>query len=369
MAKSALVLGAGPAGLACANELKECGVNVSVLERGDEVGMCWRSHYDRLRLHTDRGHSSLPGRPMPRRYPRYPTRAQVIEYLEDYADGQGIAPEFNCEVRSVSFSDRWHVETSLGLRQADIVVVALGVASFPLKPTWDGLDEFAGCVVHSSEYKTADHFAGKRVLVVGLGNSGGEIALDLSQTAASVELAVRGPVNVIPKEVLGIPILTLAIAEQALPVAMADFMNRQVSRFMFGDLTRLGLQVSGQGPLAQVREQKKVPLIDIGTIEAIKRGEILVRPDIGHFSPSEVTFKDGRTSGLDAVVLATGFRPDFRQLLPDHLELLDNDGAPRRSGARSGKDGLFFCSYLPSPRGQLREIGLEARAIARAAKA
>lgn len=367
MAKSALVLGAGPAGLASASELQRCGVKVSVLERGDKVGMCWRNHYDRLRLHTDRGHSSLPGQPMPRSFPRYPTRAQVIEYLEDYADAQGIDPEFNCTVRSLSFTDRWYVETSAGPRQADIVVVALGVASYPHKPVWDGLGEFEGRVVHSSEYKNANPFAGKRVLVVGLGNSGGEIALDLSETAASVELSVRGAVNVIPKEVLGIPILTLAIAEQALPVALADLINRQVSKLVFGDLSGLGLRVSGQGPLAQVREKKKVPLIDIGTIEAIKRGKITVRPDIGHFSPSEVTFIDGQSSELDAVILATGFRPDFRQLLPDNLDLLDNDGAPKRSGSQSGQNGLFFCSYVPSPTGQLREIGLEARAIARAA--
>ena len=367
MTKSALVLGAGPAGLACASELQQRGVRVCVLERGDKVGMCWRGHYDRLRLHTDKGHSSLPGRPMPRSYPRYPTRAQVIEYLEDYADAQRIIPEFNCEVRSVSFTDHWHVETSLGPRQADIVVVALGVASFPHRPAWDGLDEFEGSVVHSSEYKNADQFAGKRVLVVGLGNSGGEIALDLSETAASVELSVRGAVNVIPKEVLGIPILTLAIAEQALPVALADFVNRQVAKLVFGDLSGLGLRVSDQGPLAQVLEKKKVPLIDIGTMEAIKKGKIGVHPDIGHFSSSQVTFMDGQSSGLDAVVLATGFRPDFRELLPDNLDLLDNDGAPKSSGALSGENGLFFCSYVPSPTGQLREIGLEARCIARAA--
>ena len=141
------------------------------------------------------------------------------------------------------------------------------------------MDQFEGRVLHSSEYKNAHPFAGQRVLVVGLGNSGGEIALDLSETAASVSLSVRGPVNVIPKEVLGIPILTLAIAEQILPVAFADLLNRQVSKLAFGDLSRLGLQASAQGPLAQVNEKRKVPLIDIGTIGAIKRRKILVRPD------------------------------------------------------------------------------------------
>lgn len=306
---------------------------------------------------------------MPRSYPRYPTKAQVIDYLEDYAETQGIAPEFGCEVRSVSWADQWQVNTSRGLRQADIVVVALGVASFPNKPSWDGMETFAGRVLHSSEYKNAAPFAGQKVLVVGLGNSGGEIALDLLGIAASVSLSVRGPVNVIPKELLGIPILTLAIAEQALPIAFADLLNRQVSKITFGDLSRLGLQVSSQGPLAQVNEKKKVPLIDIGTINAIKRGKIWVRPDTRRFGPTDITFVDEQVDAFDAVVLATGYRPDFRQLLPNHLDLLDADGAPRLSGRHSGRNGLYLCSFVPSPRGQLREIGLEARAIAKAAAA
>ncbi len=369
MTGSALVLGAGPGGLACARELLRRGLEVRVLERGARVGTCWRNHYDRLRLHTDRRHSSLPRHPMPSHYPRYPTKAQVIEYLEQYSETLGITPEFNCEVRSLSYSNQWRVDTSLGPLTSDVVVVALGVASFPHKPTWQGMAEFEGRIIHSSEYKNAAPFSGQNVLVVGLGNSGGEVALDLSQTAKRVSLSVRGPVNVIPKEVLGIPILTLAIAEQALPVVFADLLNRQVSRLVFGDISKLGLRVPSQGPLAQVHVKKRVPLIDIGTIDAIRAGKISVRPDIAQFGEHEITFVDGRVDAFDAVVLATGYRPDFRAFLPNHLDLLDENGSPKSSGANSGRDGLFFCSYVPSPRGQLREIGLEAQAIARAALA
>lgn len=363
MDRSAIVLGAG---LACAAAVRKSGIRASVIERGSRVGMSWRGHYDRLHLHTDRGHSSLPGLDMPKSYPRYPSRTQVIDYLEAYADHQGVWPEFDCEARELTFDGTWRVGTDKGPRRSEIVVVALGVAGFPHRPAWPGAEDFAGRMLHSSEYRNPAAFAGQSVLVVGLGNSGGEIALDLAEAGIDVSLCVRGPVNVIPREVLGIPILTLAIAERRLPLALADMLNRQVSRLAFGNLSRLGLVASRQGPLRQARDRQKIPLIDIGTLRAIGEGRIAVLPGIRAFGRTSAAFVDGQERGFDAVVLATGFRPDLRALLPEHRHLLDDSGAPKRSGAASGEDGLFFCSYVPSPTGQLREIGREARAIANA---
>lgn len=369
MERSALVLGAGPAGLACAAALRKQGITARILERGPALAMSWRRHYTRLHLHTDKGHSALPGLAMPRAYPRYPSRDQVIAYLERYAEAHGLTPEYGCDVQSLTFDGIWRASTSQGPREAEIAVVALGMAAFPHSPDWPGLPSFPGPVRHSSGYTDPSAFTDQRVLVVGLGNSGGEIALDLAEAGVDVSLCVRGPVTVIPKELLGIPILTLAIAQKNMPLALADRLNRLISRLVFGDLTRLGLQVSDLGPLRQVREKRKIPLIDIGTIAAIRDGRITVLPGIEGFDGNAIRFHDGQTRAFDALILATGFRPDLRPLLPGHVDLLDASGAPRISGAESGRDHLYFCSYLPSPTGQLREIGLEAEAIARAAAA
>ena len=208
----AIVIGAGPAGLSCAVTLRAAGMSATLLEKADSVGAVWRRHYDRLHLHTDRNHSGLPHMPMPRDYPVYPSRAQVVDYLESYAARFDIAPVFGTEVTAIRRDDaQWLVETSRGAFSAPVVVVATGIADAPYRPSWPGIETFRGPIVHSSDYRNPQAFAGKRVLVVGFGNSGGEIALDLAEAKVDVAIAVRSPVQIIPRDLLGLPILTWVI--------------------------------------------------------------------------------------------------------------------------------------------------------------
>jgi cation diffusion facilitator CzcD-associated flavoprotein CzcO len=204
----AIVVGAGPAGLATAAALRARGLSATILEKSDTVGAVWRRHYDRLHLHTDRARSSLPGLAMPKAYGRYPSRAQVVEYLEAYAAKFALKPAFNAPVHAVRrHGQAWRVEAGGNSQTAPIVVVATGLADYPHEPNWPGMETFGGPILHSSAYHNPAPFAGKRVLVVGYGNSGGEIALDLSEAGGDVALAVRSPVNVIPRELFGLPIL------------------------------------------------------------------------------------------------------------------------------------------------------------------
>ena len=366
----AIIVGAGPAGLACAVTMRRAGLNVTVLEKAGHVGAIWRRHYDRLHLHTDRNHSGLPGMAMPPDYPAYPSREQVVAYLENYAARFEIKPTFNATVSSIRRDGaNWRADTSQGLVAAPVVVVATGIADAPYRPTWPGSEAYSGRLIHSSEYGNPAPYAGKRVLVVGFGNSGGEIALDLANAGVDVALAVRGPVQILPRDLLGFPILSWAILYRRLPARLVDFINAPVIRLAVGNIESLGLRRAAKGPRQMVEEDGRVPLIDIGTLAKIRDGSIKLRGGIDRFTPDGVVFTDARAEAFDEVILATGFRPDLRRLMPDVAGVFDQHGMPLVTGRATAAPGLYFCGQITVPTGQLREIGIEAQRIADSAMA
>jgi cation diffusion facilitator CzcD-associated flavoprotein CzcO len=366
----AIIVGAGPAGLACAATMQAAGLSITILEKADSVGAVWRRHYDRLHLHTDRGHSGLPGMSMPSDYPAYPSRGQMVAYLESYAAHFDIRPVFKSEVSLIHrVGARWHADTAQGPIVAPAIVIATGIADAPYRPSWPGSETFSGRLIHSGDYRNPDSFAGKRVLVVGFGNSGGEIALDLANAGIDVALAVRGPVQILPRDLLGFPILSWAILYRRLPARLVDLINAPVLRLAMGDFEKLGLRRAAKGPRQMVEEDGRVPLIDIGTLARIRDGAIKVRGGVGRFTPDGVVFGDGRAEPFDAVILATGFRPDLRRLIPDVPDVFDQHGMPLLTGQVTAAPGLYFCGQITVPTGQLREIAIEAQRIAGSVKA
>ena len=362
-----IIIGAGPAGLAVGACLQQAGPSCLILEQSDNVGASLRHHYDRLHLHTASAYSGLPFFPLPKDYPRYPSRLQVIEYLETYARQFQLPIHFGRQVTAARLVDGyWKVHTPDALYQSRNLVVATGNAREPHLPVWPGQASFQGTILHSSQYKNGEPFKNQNVLVVGFGNSGGEIAIDLWEHGAGANLAVRGPVNVIPRELLGMPILAIGIAQRRLPARWADGLNSLILHIAIGDLTRYGLRRLPYGPVTQIREAGRIPLIDVGTIKLIKAGQVAVFPGIESFTRDGVIFTDGRHLKVDAVILATGYQPRVNTFLEVAAGLLDENGKPARSGYETSMPGLYFCGYYVSPTGMLREIALEARRISAA---
>jgi cation diffusion facilitator CzcD-associated flavoprotein CzcO len=205
------------------------------------------------------------------------------------------------------------------------------------------------------------------VLVVGLGNTGAEIALDLCDRGIEVAISVRGAVNVVPRDVLGRPTQLTALALARLPPRIGDPIGRLLRRLTVGDLTRFGIRPPDVAPLEQLRRYGRTPVIDIGTVDRIRAGRIAVFPAIERFVPGGVVFVDGRESPFDVVILATGYRARLEALLPDARELLDEDGTPTVVVGAGAHAGLYFCGFdNHQPGGILGTIVGESATIAEA---
>ena len=365
----AIVVGAGPAGLACAAMLGRKGLAALVVEKTDRVASSWRLHYDRLHLHTDRRHSGLPGLTMPGHYPTYPSRDEVVAYLERYAAHFGIRPRFDTAVTSLTHDGAtWCAHTDRGTMRAPVAVVATGMAAVPVRPSWPGEDAFEGRIVHSSGYRNPTPYLGQRVLVVGFGNSGAEIALDLAEAGVAVALSIRGPVHVLPRDLLGLPIIAWAILYGRLPARLVDAINAPVLRLAVGRIEALGLRRAAGGPRRAVEETGRVPVFDIGTLGRIRDGSIAVHAGLDRLTPHGAVFRDGAQAPFGALILATGYRSDLRPLLQAVEGVLDGVGRPLATGRTTRAPGLYFCGHLTSPTGQLRAIRLEAERIATLAR-
>jgi cation diffusion facilitator CzcD-associated flavoprotein CzcO len=294
---------------------------------------------------------------------RYPDRQAVVDYLESYAAQKGLSPRFGSDVTRVNRQgDLWQVEHSGGQEQAEAVVFCTGLNGTPRLPDWAG--DFAGPVIHSADYRNSAPFEGQRVLVVGFGNSGGDIALDLGRAGVAVAVSVRGPVQILPKEILGLPITSFGVMSKLLGPRLADRLTAPILRMHVGRPEDYGLVSANKGPATMVSEDGRVPLIDVGTLGAIREGLVAVRPGVAAVEGREVCFADGTVAEFDAVVAATGYTVDLRPLLGDDCHALDHKGRPKVSGGATDEPGLYFCSYRASANGQLRASGIEARAIA-----
>ena len=371
MPAEVLVIGAGPAGLAAGAELKRRGIEPLILEASDRVGSSWLRHYDRLHLHTVRWLSGLPGMPIPKREGKWVPRDGVVRYLESYARRHALPIRFGAEVKRID-RDRgsWTVYTDQGPISCRSVVVATGYNRRPRMPDWPGAEGFTGELLHSSEYRNPEPYVGKDVLVVGTGNSGAEIAVDLVEGGAgSVTIAVRTPPNIMRRDIRGFPSQVTGVLMRRLPPKVVDVLARGVQRLSIGDLRPYGLPPSPRGVYTRLREDSAVPILDIGLVDLVKARKVRVVAAVAAFEGAEVLLADGERLRPDAVIAATGFDRGLEELV-GHLGILGKHGRPRVRGATTHPNApdMYFIGFANPISGAIREMGIEARRIARAIK-
>ena len=358
-----LVIGAGPAGLAVAACLVQRGLQPVVIDKAGQVASSWRAHYERLHLHTVKGLSALPGVPFPDAYPRYVPRQALVDYLVAYAEQHHLAPHLGEEITAITpLTGGWQAVTQSGRRfEARAVVLATGANCEPRVPTLAGQPQYRGQVLHSRGYRNAAPFAGQRVLVVGMGNTGAEIALDLVEQGVQAALSVRAPLNIVHRDVMGQPTQRTSMLLARLPKAWGDAVASVLRDLTVGNLSRWGLHTAKISPLRQLRELGKTPVIDVGTLARIKRGEIKVHPGIERFTDHGLRFVDSTEHRFDAVILATGYEPTIQRLFPATTLPVDNNGMPVDVVGRGGLAGLYFVGFdNRQAGGVLRTIGQQA---------
>jgi hypothetical protein len=364
-----VIVGAGAAGLAVAYTLDKAGVDYDIFDAGPGPGESWARRYDRLHLHTIKRFSHLPGLEMDEALPRYPSRDQFAAYLRRYAERLSRPIRWNVRLESATRQEKdgtWTLRTSEGEVRAPVVIAATGYNRVPNRPSFPELSRFAGETLHSSEYDNGERFRGQSVLVVGCGNSGAEIAIDLHEHGAEPAMVVRAPTWVTPRDLLGQPSQATTIRFSKLPIGVADAIGKIVLRVAVGDLSRWGIQrPKDRGPLRQIVELGRVPILDIGTVDLIKDRKIRVTPGVKSFFETGVRFVDGSIANFAAVVFATGFRCGITEMFPQLDEVVDDRGYPKTFAGDPVLPGLHLIGFHNVPTGLLRELGFEAEAIAR----
>lgn len=351
------VVGAGPAGLAAGVELTRAGVDWVGFEQRPGPGGVWSTHdtpglthaWPSLSLNSPRGWFELRGHPMPRSYPDFPTAAQVGSYLDGAVDHFGIRDRIRfgtAVTRVVPAGDgSWHVTLDSGERRRfDAVVVANGHHDEPLLPNFPG--HFEGGQRHSRDYRTREPYAGRRVLVVGFGNSGSQIAVDVSQVASDTVLAVRRGGYVLPQRARGLridramPAWLGFLVNAYLPHAVAGPLLTAYYRAVVGPPTRSGL------PRPDHHFGAALPTVSAALPELVARGRVRVRPQVARLAGHVVEFVDGSREEVDEIIHCTGFRTTTPFLDPEVFSAVDNRVPLHRRIFHPDHPSLYFVGLL-----------------------
>lgn len=373
-----VIVGAGPSGLATAACLKEQGVPSIILEKADCIASLWqRRTYNRLKLHLPKQFCELPRMPFPADFPTYPSKKQFIEYLERYAREFELSPSFNVRVQSAKYDETcglWRVSTvntgypkGLGVPEAEYIcrwlIVATGENAVPVIPDIAGKEKFNGKIIHACSYKNGAGYEGKNVLVVGCGNSGMEVSLDLANHNANPSMVVRSDVHVLPREMLGKSTFGVAMALMKwFPLWLVDRFLLFIAWIMLGNTHQYGLRRPKMGPLEMKNVAGKTPVLDVGALAKIRSCDIKVVPAVECLTPHGAKLVNGKEIEFDAVIWATGYKSNVPSWL-EKCDFFSKSGLPRQPfpNGWKGESGLYAVGFT---RRGLLGSSVDARRIA-----
>ncbi|CAN1307402.1 Probable indole-3-pyruvate monooxygenase YUCCA11 [Linum perenne] len=337
-----IIVGAGPAGLATSACLNMYSIPNIVLEREDCCASLWKKRaYNRLKLHLAKQFCELPYMPFPPNSPKFVPRDGFVNYLDNYVSKFEISPRYMKNVEgAIHDGEKWRVEVK-DLGQEDCEEVYLG--KYLVVATGEN-SEFNGEIIHSNQYRNGERFKGKDVLVVGCGNSGMEIAFDLSNCGAKASIVIRSPVHILTKEItdLGMHLC------RYLPINIVDSIIVASSKVKFGDLSKYGIERPELGPFSYKTKTGRTPTIDTGTVHQIKAGKIQVVPVITGITKNDVTFANQKTEHFDVIIFATGYKSTVRNWLKDDHNLFNEIGLPMRKFPNNhwkGKNNIYCVGF------------------------
>lgn len=315
------VVGGGPAGLALARALTSRGISFDVFERHHDTGGLWDQSnpgspvYDSAHFISSKTQSHFHDFPMPSNYPDYPSHRQILAYMRSFADAYGLRAHihFNMGVSHAARTDAgWLVETSDGQKRTyGALVCATGTNWHPVMPTYPGT--FTGEMRHSNSYRSISEFKDKRVLVVGAGNSGVDIACDAAQGAAFAAISMRRGYHFIPKHIFGVPSDEFAASGPHLPMWLTQRVFAWLIRLIHGRPSRFGLKE----PDHKLFETH--PILNTQLLHYLAHGDIVPKPDIARFDGKTVHFTDGSADTFDLVLCATGYNWSIPYLDPAQI--------------------------------------------------
>lgn len=362
-----VVIGAGLSGLATARELASRNIDVTVLDAGNRVADTWRARHPQLRLNVHRHFAELPGMAMTRRDGAFVRRDTVVDYLERYAADLDVPIRFGVNVTGVERNGSgWRISTEKRGYTCEHVIVATGRDRIPHIPDWPGRASYRGEMVHAAEIGDISRFDGKRVLVVGAGNSGSDVLNHLTRhSPAQVLISVRHGPAIVPARIFGFPLHRLARLFAALPIALLDPAFRITQRMFLGNLARFGLGSHPSGGGTRLLQEGIAFAIDDGFVAALKQGRFQVVSEIVGFDGDRVLLANGGEYVPDTVICATGYQSGLDTLLGS-LGVLDNNGKPIHPMGESDPawPGLWFTGFRPGFTGYFDAARVSALRIA-----
>lgn len=355
------MIGGGPHGLSALKALLQRGIPAEGFERASEVGGNWNFGaensrvYESTHLISSKPFTQFPDFPMPDSFPDYPSHRQVKEYFTAYARHFGLYDALNLDTAVVSLEpdgDAWLLTAEHGGVQTTYryagVVIANGHNWNAKQPDYPGLDTFTGQVIHSAQYKGADVLRGKRVLVVGAGNTGCDVAVESAQNALSTLHSTRRGYYYNPKYAMGRPSDQVADAMLAmrLPLSVRRVMFKSTLRLVVGDFEKFGL------PKPDHEFFETHPIVNQQLIYYVGHGDITPKPDVESFDGSVVNFVDGSSAEVDLVVFCTGYLATFPFIADEHLNISDGRPVLGRQIFSPRHQNLFVSGLIQPDSGQ-----------------